>query len=307
VRKLPAVLTAAGLVAVALTGCSSTSPATCERDVTGDRLASLVTASGSIGDKPDVSVPSPFEAKGVEVADLVTGDGNTVVSDWQDIVLGITVVDGDTGDVLVQQGYSEPESVTTVSSWTQALPGLEDALMCATEGSRVVAALDADELGAAGDGLGVSSGGSAVFVMDLQKVYLAAADGADQFNSALGLPTVVRAPDGQPGIIIPDADAPEKNVVQVLKKGDGPKTTADDTIRINYTTVAWETREVSGTSWGAEPYEYPLSAHTDPLTKALIGQTVGSQLMIVLPPAEGQTGDTQVFVVDILGIDGQAG
>jgi peptidylprolyl isomerase len=307
VRKLPAVLTAAGLVAVTLTGCSSSAPASCDRDITDDRLASLVEVTGTVGETPTVSVPTPFHASGVEVSDVVTGDGTTVVSDWQDIVMGVTVVDGDTGDVLVQAGYGDAVNVTTVSSWTTSVPALEDALMCATEGSRIVVGVDDEELGAAGAGLGVSDGGSAVFVIDLTKVYLAAADGADQFNSGRGLPTVVRAPDGQPGVIIPEGDAPAKSVVQVLKKGDGAVTTAEDTIRINYTSVAWETGKVSGTSWGAEPYEYALSGHSDPLTAALIGQSVGSQLLVVLPPAEGQTGDTQVFVVDILGIDGQAG
>lgn len=294
-------------MAVTLTGCSSTSSPTCDREVTSDHLASLVSVSGPVGEKPEISVPTPFHVSGAEVSDLETGDGTAIVSDWQDIVMGISIVDGDTGDLLIQQGYDDLSSVTTVDSWTSALPALEDALQCATEGSRIVVGLDADELGDAGAALGVTDGASAVFVIDLRKVYLSAADGSDQFNSGWGLPAVVRAPDGQPGVIVPETAPPTETVVQVLKKGDGAVTTADDTIRINYTTVSWQTREVGGTSWGTEPYQYDLSAQTDPLTTALIGQSVGSQLLVVLPPAEGADADTQVFVIDILGIDGQAG
>ncbi|WP_460773940.1 FKBP-type peptidyl-prolyl cis-trans isomerase [Microbacterium sp. GXF7504] len=304
-RKLPAVLTAAGLVAVTLTGCSAGSP-TCDRDVSDDRLGDIVDVSGAVGELPELSVPTPFHASGVEITDLAVGDGTAIVSDWQDVVLGISVVDGDTGEVLIQQGYQGLDSVTSVSTWTGAIPGLEDALMCATSGTRMLVGLDAEELGQAGQALGVSDGASALIAIDVRKVYLSAADGADQFNSGFGLPAVVRAPGGQPGVVIPDAPAPTEPVVQVLKKGDGQVTAAEDSIRINYTSVAWETREVGGTSWGAEPYVYDLSGYTDPLTTALIGQPVGSQLMVVLPPAEGASGDTQVFVVDILGIDGQA-
>ena len=306
-RKLPAVLTAAGLVALTLTGCSATGAPSCERDVSAERLASLVDVSGAVGEQPDVTIPTPFHASGAEVSDVAVGDGTTIVSDWQDLVMGITVVDGDSGEVLIQQGYQGLDSVTTVSTWTGAIPALEDALHCATQGSRILVGLDADELGDAGVALGVSDGASALFVIDLRKVYLAAADGADQYNAGFGLPAVVRAPDGQPGVVIPDVPAPTEPVVEVLKRGEGAVTTDADSIRINYTSVSWQTREIGGTSWGSAPYQYDLSAFTDPLTKALIGQPVGSQLLVVLPPAEGQDADTQVFVIDILGIDGQEG
>lgn len=305
-RRLPAVLTATGLVAVALTGCASSGAPTCDRDVSTDRLAGIVDVTGAVGERPEVHVPTPFHASGVEISDLAVGEGTSIVSDRQDLVLGITVVDGATGELLAQQGYEGLDSVTNVSTWTDAIPALEDALMCASAGSRVLVGLDSEELGDAGQALGVESGSSAVFVLDLRKVYLAAADGADQFNAGWGLPTVVRAPSGQPGIIVPDGPAPTETVVQVLKKGDGPVTTDQDSIRINYTNVSWQTREVGGTSWGSQPYAYDLSAYTDPLTEALIGQPVGSQLLVVLPPAEGAEADTQVFVIDILGIDGQA-
>src|SRR5690606_38010900 len=98
------------------------------------------------------------------------------------------------------------------------------ALECATEGSRVAFAIPAAELpeGMA-DQAGLDAHGSLVGSLDIQAVLLPKAEGRDVFNDARGLPSVVREPDGQPGIIIPDTSAPKKVVTQTLIAGNGAK------------------------------------------------------------------------------------
>ncbi|CAI7673615.1 unnamed protein product [Penicillium discolor] len=57
----------------------------------------------------------------------------------------------------------------------------------------------------------------AVFVIDVVDAFLPKAEGTLQFNDAQGMPTVVRADDGTPGIIIPDSAAPDEQVVQTTE------------------------------------------------------------------------------------------
>jgi len=151
-----------------------------------------------------------------------------------------------------------------------------------------------------------------VAVVDVRKVYLPKADGADQFNVGQGLPSVVRGPDGRPGIIVPDAAPPSELVVQTLKKGDGPTVTGDAPVRVHYTGVTWDDRAVFETTWDAEPQSVDLETMIPGFAEALDGQTVGSQVLVVIPPDQGYGDQAQgpvpadstlVFVVDILGID----
>ena len=89
-----------------------------------------------------------------------------------------------------------------------------------------------------------------------------------------------------------------------------------DSIRIKYTGVTWADRKVFDSSWqkGAS-VAVTMNGVVPGFAQALEGQTVGSQILAVIPPelgygAEGSgtiPGDaTLVFVIDILGIDAPA-
>ena len=127
-------------------------------------------------------------------------------------------------------------------------------------------------------------------MVDLHKVYLSRATGSLVYNDALGLPTVVRAPDGRPGVIVPDNDAPEDLVVQTLIKGDGPEVTGEQAAFVAYTGVNWDDHTVIDTTWDATPASISFGDDAPEFADALKGATVGSQVLVVLPPAEGRTG-----------------
>jgi FKBP-type peptidyl-prolyl cis-trans isomerase len=123
---------------------------------------------------------------------------------------------------------------------------------------------------------------------------------------------VVRAADGRPGIIVPDGEAPDEVTVQTIKKGDGPVVTGDQPVRVHYTGVTWDERKVFDSTWDGEPASLTLDAVVPGFAQALEGQTVGSQVMVVVPPdagygdaAQGEipANSTLVFVIDILGLD----
>ena len=166
-------------------------------------------------------------------------------------------------------------------------------LPCATEGSRVLAVLTPEDFGPQNvEGFGLAKGEDIVAVIDVLDVMPSKASGALQFNDARGLPTVVRAPDGTPGIIIPDVAAPKEITTQTLIKGDGAKVKADDALITNVMGVSWDDKTVTTNTWGADA---SISAVND----QLVGATVGSQVLIVTP-ANGTTPAT-AFVIDILG------
>jgi peptidylprolyl isomerase len=130
-----------------------------------------------------------------------------------------------------------------------------------------------------------------------------------------GLPTVKLAKDGAPTMTMPKGDPPSGLVVQPLIKGSGPVVKAGQTISVQYTGALWRNGKVFDSSWKrGEAISVPIGAGqvVDGWDEGLVGQTVGSQVLLVVPPDKGygaggqpaagiQGTDTMVFVVDILG------
>jgi len=315
VRKIPASLAVLGLTAVGLVGCSLPGAEACPRpDASPPAVMDQITVSGPTEEAPDVELYTPFRVTSPAFDDLVAGEGTPITTDTQLVVLDVSITSGETGGGLIETSYNGDLSQTsTVARWVEVIPGFEEALQCATEGSRIVVALPPggieEETTAS---LEMADDESAVAVVDIRKVYLPKAEGANQFNVGSGLPTVVRAPDGRPGIIVPEAAPPTDLVVQTLKKGVGPVVTGDAPVRVHYTGLTWADRTVFETTWDAEPRSVDLDTMLPGFSEALTGQTVGSQVLVVIPPDQGYGDEAQgpipadstlVFVVDILGTD----
>ncbi|MCT9820174.1 FKBP-type peptidyl-prolyl cis-trans isomerase [Microbacterium sp. W1N] len=315
-RRIPAVVAVIGLSALALVGCSSASStgaaADCERGDHGSSALGLITATGEVG-TPGITLTDPVYVDSTSFTDETVGDGPTITTGAQDVVFSVAVANGATGTDVLQSGTP----VRAVDFWKADYAGFADMLMCAREGSRIIGAVPFDALSEqAAQNWGVQEGQSIAVVMDVQKVYKPAADGAPQYNDRRGMPTVVLAPDGRPGIIVPDGAAPDDLAVEVLKKGDGPTVGAGDAIRVHYTGVNWADKKVFDSTWekGAST-ALSLDAVVPGFAQALDGQTVGSQILVVIPPELGYgdqasaavpANSTLVFVIDILGVDDPA-
>jgi peptidylprolyl isomerase len=103
-------------------------------------------------------------------------------------------------------------------------------------------------------------------------------------------------------------------VVQPLITGSGPAVQAGQTVTVHYTGVIWGTGRVFDSSWKTgEPVPFVIGGGQviKGWDQGLVGQTVGSQVLLVIPPdlgygSAGNSGggikgtDTLVFVVDIL-------
>ena len=96
--------------------------------------------------------------------------------------------------------------------------------------------------------IGVGKNDTLVFVLDVVKAYMTRADGADQPAKA-GMPAVVLAENGAPGITVPAAKAPTELEIAVLKKGTGKKVKEGDPVTVHYTGVIWDTKKVFDSSW----------------------------------------------------------
>ncbi|MDE0545598.1 FKBP-type peptidyl-prolyl cis-trans isomerase [Microbacterium sp. C7(2022)] len=314
-RKLPAALAVAALAAVSLTGCTSSPSADdCVPESADVAALDLVNVTGSVDAVPNIDLYTPFHVEQTEFREDVAGEGTEVEASSQLIVVDVALFSGETGDALLATPYDGDLSrAYTVDRWAEQFPAFTDALVCASPGSRVTIAMAPGDYDAASlASVGVAEDDTVIAVVDVRKVYLSAADGDNQFNVGHGLPTVVRAPDGRPGIIVPDGAAPDGLQIETLKKGDGAVVTGEQPVRVHYTGVTWDEREVFDTSWDSEPASMTLDAVVPGFAAALDGQTVGSQVLVVIPPEQGYgdqaqgsipAGSTLVFVIDILGLD----
>jgi peptidylprolyl isomerase len=103
-------------------------------------------------------------------------------------------------------------------------------------------------------------------------------------------------------------------VAQPLIKGTGPEVTAGQNLTVHYTGVIWDTGKQFDSSWDrGEPSDFQIGTGNviQGWDTGLVGQTVGSQVLLVVPPEQGYGSqgskdagisgtDTLVFVVDIL-------
>ncbi len=200
------------------------------------------------------------------------------------------------------------------------LPGLETALIGQKVGSRVLAVIPpADGYGTAGNSqLGITGTTTLVFVIDVIKSYsdTAAASGTQVSSGGGSLPTVTAHTGSAPTVTIPPATPPSGLVTKTLIKGTGPKLVKGQYVIAQYTGYIWRTKKVFDSSWSSgSPFGFVIGASPEQVISGwdtgLAGQTVGSRVMLVIPPkdAYGSTGasqagitgtDTLVFVVDII-------
>lgn len=286
-RKSSAALSVLALSALALTGCSaapSFDGASCDR-VSSENLADAVSVTGDIG-APRAELTTPVRTAELEYADVIVGDGPAVTSSKQSIIVGVAYYDGTSGQEL-NAGMTLWDSVTAA----EQLPGIDAVLPCLTEGSRVVASVPADTLGGA-------AGDSIIAVIDVVYAALPKAEGHDVFNTANGLPNVVRAPDGRPGVIIPDGAAPSDVVTETLIEGEG-EIVGDGQPMFHLTAVGWDDRQVTNTTWDG-PASLDVSMFPPAVDTAVRKATIGSQVLVVIP-GEGDA-SAQAYVVDVLGV-----
>lgn len=307
-RTLPALVITAAALAV-LTACSggigSGNASSCTSGVTSGEASGTIDAPGELGSKPDVTFPQPLVTTTIERSTVIRGDGDPL-ENGQPVILEATILSGTDGSVLQETAYSE-EGGSLFTVGDEGLRALGTGLECADVGSRV--AIVASPEDSAGEGAAAGED-SVVFVVDVLEAFKSRADGANQLPVA-GMPSVVTAPNGAPGITLPGEDAPTDYRMSVLKLGEGEKIADGDAVVAKLTAVTWANDPtVTESTWTTGSTTILNLAGEDigeGLRQTLVGERVGSQVLAVIPPGLGGGGgsapseDTLVYVVDILG------
>ncbi len=321
-RRLLAPLAVAAFAALALAGCTSgggahpsssasAAAATCSPAKSGS-VSDSVKVTGGMDAAPAVTFTSPLKVTTTQRTVITKGEGKK--SEPSGLMnVEFTLYDGTTDAVGGSTGHGASGQPVLVTVDSTHLPkGFVATLSCATVGSRIVGVIPAkDGLGSTGEQLGIAAKDTLVLVADVVSVVPSRADGAAQPAPA-GFPTVKLAKDGKPTVTIPKTDPPATTQVGVLKKGAGTVVAAGDSVTVQYQGLIWRTGKVFDQSWGkGGPTAFDLTSVVPGFSKGVVGQTVGSQVLIVIPAADGYgaTGnssigvkatDTLVFVVDIL-------
>ena len=316
---LATVLVVPALV-LGLAACASDTPA--GPDVVGTDSPVACAPSGPISDsikvsgdfdtEPKVDFNAPVSVPAVQRTVVIKGDG----AELQDGALAqihFTIFNGETGDNLDSTGYEPAGLFQATIDEKSLLAGLVKTLRCSTVGSRVVGVIPpADAFGDQGnEQLGVEAGQPVVFIIDVVSVLPTQVSG-DVTPLPDGFPDVVWADDGQPTVTIPDADPPTGLKIATVITGDGAKVKAGDNVTVQYQGVNWTSGKVFDESWGRGPTSFTTDGVIAGFGAAMVDQTVGSRVVVIIPPDQGYgpsggnsgagiaVDDTLVFVIDIL-------
>jgi FKBP-type peptidyl-prolyl cis-trans isomerase len=279
--------------------------------------STAIGVSGAFGAKPTVTIPKVNPPAALQVKHLIKGHGTRVAKgDLAVADLTAYTWEGKTTKKVSQLSTGKPEPLTVGSTIT----GLDKSLEGSRVGSRLLVTIPPkDGFGSKGDSsLGVTAKDTLLLVVDVLGSYqkTATAHGTPEAVKGTGLPTIGTSSAGTaPSVHIPQTTPPSKLQVQTLIQGTGSVVKKGQLLIAQYEGVIWRTGKVFDSTWkngtpaGFQIGEGQVIKGWD---DGLVGKRVGSQVLLVVPPADGygKSGsssagikgtDTLVFVVDILG------
>jgi FKBP-type peptidyl-prolyl cis-trans isomerase len=320
-RRVAALAITSLLAAGVIAGCgssASSSPAassSASSSTSADTYTS-VTATGDFGKAPTVTIPAKAGSGALYTKTLIQGTGPALTTSQS--LLGNFVLYDWSGKTHKLIGSTYSDGVPTLFTGS-LLPGLETALEGQKVGSRVLAVIPPkDAFGTAGNSeIGVGANDTVVFVVDMVKSFdnNQGVPGAQTSDGGGALPTVKAGATGKgPTITIPKTAAPKTLQVKTLIKGTGPVVKKGQYLVVQYTGVNYRTGKVFDSSWSrSEPWATQIGEGQviKGWDTGLVGQTVGSRVLLVIPPADGYGSagsssagikgtDTLVFAIDII-------
>lgn len=314
-----------GLVG-SLAACSAATESSPDCTPTKSGAASdSVKVTGEFGTEPTVEIENPLTTTTTQRSVVIEGDG-AVAQAGDDITMEFTIYNGATGDVIEDggTGYADQPAAFTLDE--NLIAGFTKTLECSTEGSRVVGVFSpADGIVAENlESFGMTEDDSLVMVADLLTAekapeVLPKSEGEPQ-ELPEGFPaidlSIADDETGTPTVTLPGGAAPAELQIATTITGEGEEVAEGASVTVNYQGINWRTGEVFDQSWGAAPATFVTTQVVAGFGQALVGQTVGSQVVVVIPPDLGygpQGGnegagiladDTLVFVIDILATKG---
>ncbi len=315
ISKLIGAVVLAGTLAISLAACSSSTTSSSGCTVTKSGSASdAVKVSGKFGAKPTIAGTKGLTVKTTERTVTVDGGKGTAATTGSTVTLNYTVYNGTSGKVIDTTGYGKSKAVSLAIDKTQEITGLYKAVLCSTPGTRVVAVIPpSDAFGSSGQtSLGITAKDSIVFVLDVNTVKQPTKTKVLDAPDSTFPKVTFDAKTGAPTIATPAGSQPTELKVAYLKKGTGATVKSGDSVTVNYTGIIWATGKVFDSSWtSGKPATFVTSQVVTGFGKALVGQAVGSKVIVIIPPADGYGSggqasagisgtDDLVFVIQII-------
>lgn len=307
-----------GVLALSLLGLVACGSDSSDPESGGAPLSS-VTIEGEQGEEPKVTFDGRLDGSEPETEILVEGDGETVA-------------DGDTvsANWWIGNGFTEEEAQSTytrdgtpqsVELTAEILPFLREAMIGNKVGDRVVLLTSAEAAyGESGNpSIGIGNRDSVLAVVDIlgRSETIPPLDGpqGEEKKPAGWAPTLIETDGIITGLDFTDAHKPSGELIATtLIKGDGAVVKKGQTLTVDYLGQVYDAEQPFDESYTKEPAEFPIGVGQviDGWDQRLVGRTVGSRVILEIPPAQGygeegneQAGikgtDTLFFVVDILG------
>lgn len=338
-RSLPVSLAAGAALVLGLSACGSSGGATGSATASGATGSPTAAAAAAAGVHPPLNKPEDVaKLAGITVAGEGTAKAPpTVTIATKPVSVSATTVKvlkdgtgaastgtsrvsivealyhGGTGKLL-DSSYGKPPQSFVLSS-TSTIPGLNIALDGVKAGSRILFAIPpADAFGSQGNtSAGIGPTDNLVVVADVVSVGnpLTQAQGAAVAPKA-GLPAVAFDAAKGPTITVPKTAPSKTLVVQPLVQGTGATVATGQSVTVHYTGVTYSTGQVFDSSWTKKtPFTFTIGGGQviKGWDTGLVGQKVGSRVLLVIPPADGYgdkaqgsipANSTLVFAIDIL-------
>jgi peptidylprolyl isomerase len=325
--SLPNVLGLATVVALVGAGLGTAvvvavnSPEECLSPLAAGSASNLVQVTPTLEGLPDASFPTPLLTEGTQLTVLAEGSGNPArAGDFIDFDVSVFV--GSDQALLTASSYDSGNPVRRpVGGEVPEFFG--GVLECQKPGATiVVTSTVAEVFGPIQEDDYLQADSTLAVVVNVRNTYEALATGDPRLPQS-GLPTLVQAPTGEHGLTFPNAPIPDDLRISVLKQGEGEAIAEGNFVTATFTGFVWNTRSVFISSFDQG---VPLSLVASDITtsttgqgvipgiaEALIGQTVGSQVLVSIPPALGYAqeslppgvppGATLVYVFDIVGVN----
>jgi peptidylprolyl isomerase len=326
VKKRFAVALSASVV-VGLSGCSSEATfdyaaAVAEGCTPSGAEVETIQVDGAFGETPTVTFKAPLDVDATQRAVVAEGAGDTVATEDR-ILIDFAFFNAATGEQIFLSGYDELSPIVLpLDTSTPVFSGFSFTAVCSTVGSRVVGLIPAAEaFGEEGaPPYGMEPGEGLVFVVDVIAIkppLVAPLERVEGVAAELeeGFPAVTFDELGEPTVEIPEGEVPSEFALQTLITGNGDVVAGEDVVVVQYRGVNWNTGVMFDSSWQrGEPAEFRARGVVPGFRDALVGQTVGSRVVVTIPAnlGYGRVGgnpdagigpeDTIFFVIDILGV-----
>lgn len=305
IRQFVCAATALALC-VGLSACSSSSdaPKSAADTMNG------ISAKGKPGSKPEISFDTPLKVENQSHQVIQEGDGD-VIQDGDRVCTRSIAIDSKNGKEINSTWDEETPECSIVIDKT-SIPAYYDVFRGQKINTTIAIGIDDQQEGGQ-SGSGKDSQGSS-YIMALTFVSktkdLKRAEGEKVKDIPADLPKISLSNTGKPSLDLNNYKPTNTLVSQTLIRGKGAKVGEHQTVSANYTGWLASDGKQFDSSWDrGQASDFSLDQVVKGWQQGLAGQTVGSQVLVIVPPDLGYgdqeksgipANSTLIFVVDIL-------